>query len=112
MEKQILNEMATVANEKENLGYILVIHTNDHNPAHIHAYKSREDISTENYYTRILIPKNRPETINDIETYKNDVELTNSEKKIILKWFNQVNKIFGSINYLVCKGLWNIYQDK
>lgn len=111
MEKQILNEMATVANEKEGLGFILVIHTNDHNPAHIHAYKSRNDIPTENYYTRILIPEIMPETIDDIRVYKNDVDLTIAEKKVILNWFKKENKVFQSSNFAVCNGLWKLYQD-
>lgn len=113
MEDKILKEMATLATLEDGYGFIIIIHTNDHNPPHMHLYKSKEDIKTENYYTRVLIPDFEPYKIKDIQTYDGDMELTNSEKKLILKWFIRPNKKNKKLNnFEAATFFWSVYQDE
>lgn len=108
---QILNEFATLSTLKNGYGFIMIIHTNDHNPPHIHLYKKLEDVMTESYYTRMLIPNNMPISINDISVYKGDVLLTNQEKRILLEWFHASNKKHPNItNYDFADLIWDTYQ--
>jgi len=110
---ELLLEMATLTRLEEGFGFIYVIHTNDHEPAHIHLYLNQEDIRTENYYTRVCIPEECPKTINDVKVCDNDRELTNIEKKIVLKWFLSPSKRFPEINNFVRAYLqWETYQNR
>lgn len=112
MVEQYLVEMATIATLQQGLGYILVIHTNDHEPAHIHLYKSAGDVATESYYTRVLIPEILPTTVDDIKTYSNDAELTAKEKKILLNWFRSPSRKNKNItNFDVANLIWDTYQN-
>ena len=109
---QMLLELATLTRIDEGFGFIFAIHSNDHNPKHIHLYLSNEDLINENYYTRILIPEECPKTIDDVIIYDGDRELSNSEKKIVLKWFLSPSKKFPDINNFVRAYLqWEIYQN-
>lgn len=112
VDMQLLVEQATLARLVDGFGFIYVIHTNDHNPAHIHLYLSQADVAAHNTYTRLLIPKNTPNSIADIQVYSGDTELTTKQKKMVLSWFEAKYKKKPLLtNYVLAASIWEVYQD-
>ena len=110
---QILLEMATLAKKGKDFDFYLVMHTNDHEPAHLHVYLSKENIKTDDYFTRLIIPSMMPTNINDLQTLngEHDNPLPSKSKQQILKWFLQVDKEENISNYSFAKKLWAIYKN-
>lgn len=107
-----LVEMATLTPLKAGYGFSFIMYANDHNPPHIHLYKSLEDIKSGNYYTRVLVPEIEPQKEEDINTYKGDVCLNSNEKKNILRWFQSPYKKIPSLtNYQLSVMQWDIFQN-
>lgn len=111
--REFLTEQATLTNLQEGYGFIFIIHSNDHKPAHIHLYLKSSDVPVENVYTRILIPQTCPLTVDDIGVVPGDRQLNSKEKKIVLSWFNAYqNKALGVTNYVMAVGIWDVFQKQ
>lgn len=108
---EYLTEQATLTNLQEGFGFIYIIHSNDHKPAHIHLYLKPSDVPVENVYTRLLIPPTCPSTVEDIDVVRGDRELNAKEKKVVLAWFNALqNKALSVTNYVMAVGIWDVFQ--
>lgn len=105
-------ERAVLANLSSGYGFIIVIYSNDHNPANIHLYTKKEDLENKAFYTRVLIPKTAPMSIDDIQTVENNQNLNIQEKELILKFFQAPQRKYKQItNYKSAVLMWDIFQN-
>lgn len=105
-------ERAVLANLSSGYGFIIVIYSNDHNPANIHLYTKKEDLEKKAFYTRVLIPKTAPMSIDDIQTVENNQNLNIQEKELILKFFQAPQRKYKQItNYKSAVLMWDIFQN-
>lgn len=105
-------ERAVLANLSSGYGFIIVIYSNDHNPANIHLYTKKEDLENKAFYTRVLIPKTAPMSIDDIQIVENNQNLNIQEKELILKFFQAPQRKYKQItNYKSAVLMWDIFQN-
>jgi hypothetical protein len=75
----ILSEEGTVIKKREGLGFVVEIHSREHNPPHAHI------IDMENQLIGIFeITVNPPASFNDIKSFR--ITVSNDVKKKIFQW--------------------------
>jgi len=82
-----LDEMATISGKNTQFWFTVTVHSNDHNPPHIHILtKEGEEL------VKVEITDDHPNTIEDLNCFDWTIPETNIVKKEILKWSKSKNK--------------------
>lgn len=105
-ESEILSEMATLCSKKEGFGIVVVMHSDDHEPQHVHlsSIDNKEQ-------TKIDISGDLPEDYKDLIIVKNCKDVSTGLKKSFLNWA-KMRTIGQKINnWEFAKGLWFVFHN-
>ena len=105
-ESEILREMATLCSKQEGFGIIVIMHSDDHEPRHVHLLSSDKS-----EYTKIEITDEMPTDYKNLIVLKGCNNVSSDLKKRFLEWAGKTTIGRSINNWEFAKGVWFVFHN-